>query len=190
MWIGHGTGTGKPAGIWPTGLTGTGVVSVFHTCGHTVPVLAVSQVGHRLVTGRSSSRSVLLPPLPMSPSAPSPLAVRRPSQSYWITAGGECPSLARFLSAVLTSPSLCALQGVSAPRSLPFHVLTSPFLCAVQGVSAPLSLASFPCPDWPIPLCSPGHECPSLARFLCPDQSIPLCSTGSKWSSLPFVHGC
>jgi hypothetical protein len=35
----------------------------------------------------------------------------------------------------------------------------------LQGISAPRFLTSFPHPDWPIPLCSPGRECPSLTRF-------------------------
>src|SRR6267142_599070 len=80
-------------------------------------------------------------------------------------------------------------------------------LCALQGVSSPRSLDLFPCPDLSLPLrspvceylarsvcflvltcssfSSPGSECPSLARFVpCPDLFHPLCSTGSECPSL------
>src|SRR6267142_1879614 len=58
----------------------------------------------------------------------------------------ECTSLAFFLSffAVLTYPSLCALQNVSAPRLLvSFAALICLSLCALQAVSDPRSLACF-----------------------------------------------
>src|SRR6266850_1517621 len=48
----------------------------------------------------------------------------------------------------------------------PFRVLTCPSVCALQSVSAPRSVGFFPCPDLSVHLCSPGSECPSLGWIL------------------------
>jgi hypothetical protein len=55
----------------------------------------------------------------------------------------------------------------------PFVVLTFPSLCAQQEVSAPHWQATFHCPDQFLALRSSGGECPSLAGFLSPVQ--PFC---------------
>ena len=44
-------------------------------------------------------------------------------------------------------------------------VLTWPSLCALQSVSAPRSAAFPPCPDKSLPLPSPERECASVGRF-------------------------
>ena len=85
--------------------------------------------------------------------------------------------LARPIVSVLISLSPCALQLVSAPRSLglfPFPDVS--LLYTVQEVSAPRSLDLFPCPDLSLPWrCpGPGREC---SRLLClfPFPDFPLC---------------
>jgi hypothetical protein len=118
-----------------------------------------------------------------------------------------CASRSLSLFRVLTRPSLCALQEVSAPRLLVFFfrdltppccalqevsvplslgLLTHPSLCALQFVSASRSLGLFACPDFCFPLHSPVCECPSLSRlFACPNLSSPR-SPGSECSSLTW----
>src|SRR6266850_736373 len=49
---------------------------------------------------------------------------------------------------------------------IPFRVLTCPPVCALQLVSAPRSVGFFPCPDLSVRLCSPVRECPSLSQIL------------------------
>ena len=102
---------------------------------------------------------------------------------------------------VLNFPSICGLQGVSAPCLVVFFmcpdlsfslwstvceclllncflsVLTCCILCGLQDVSALCPVAFFPCPDLFLPLRSPGCEfsCSKLvALFLCPDLSLLL----------------
>jgi hypothetical protein len=92
-----------------------------------------------------------------------------------------------FCLLALICLSLCALQGVSVPRSsLLFHFLTRPPLCALQGVSAPPFLASFLCSNSSVSLCFPGSElftpslpfraltCPYLCvlQFVCALRSL------------------
>jgi len=96
--------------------------------------------------------------------------------------------LARPIVSVLISLSPCALQLVSAPRSLglfpfpdvsllytlqivsaPRSLVLFPFpdvslLCTLQEVSVPRSLVFFLGPEFP--LRCPGSECPSVARFV------------------------
>ena len=108
---------------------------------------------------------------------------------------------------VLTSPSLCRPQLVSAPRSvglfpcpdkflpLPspgcecasvqsvsFRVLTSPSLYHLQNVSAPRSVGFFPCHHQSLPCSlqevSVPHE---LAFFLCLTNSFSLCPSDSEY---------
>ena len=57
-------------------------------------------------------------------------------------------------------------------RSLSFRVLTSPSLCRLQDVSAPQPVAFFPYPNKSLPLPSPESKRPSLVAFFsCPDKS-------------------
>jgi hypothetical protein len=66
---------------------------------------------------------------------------------------------------------------VSLPCFLSFRVLTCPSLCALQLVSASHSLAFFPCPHLSLGLRSQVCECPLLSFFLsCPHLSVALCS--------------
>jgi hypothetical protein len=131
----------------------------------------------------------LCPHLPIAPRCP----------------GSECPSRARALSIsslvrpsalsskyvplvrslsflVLTCPLLCALQLVSAPRSLTFFPCSHLSLAdALQLVSTPCSLAFFLCSHLSVALPSPGSECPcSLAFFPCPHLSVALRSPASE----------
>ena len=120
-----------------------------------------------------------------------------------------CEYPTHFLSfGVLTCPSLCALQQVSAPcllalffslnLSLPlcfpvcecpspacfFIVLNCPSLCALQEVSAPCSLTHFFSLNLSFSLHSLASGFPSLAHFLllsCPDLTFPL---SSLWVAL------
>ena len=77
---------------------------------------------------------------------------------------------------VLTCPR-CALQGVSAPRSLTFFSCANlSSRCALQEVSAP-TLAFFPCPHSSLPMRAPGSESPPrLAVFPCPHLFLSMLS--------------
>ena len=84
--------------------------------------------------------------------------------------GCECALLGQFLSGPDKSPP-CRLQYVSVPRSVDFfHVLTSPSLCRLQDVSAPPSDGFLPYPDKSLPWHSSGCERTviSSALLICP----------------------
>ena len=70
---------------------------------------------------------------------------------------------------VLTCPSLCALQLVSAPPSLTFFPCPSlrTTRCAHQDVSTLRSLTFYLCHHPSLPMRSPGSECTSFVGSLC-----------------------
>jgi hypothetical protein len=77
--------------------------------------------------------------------------------------------------------SLCALQEVSGPRSLAFILCPSlSFLCALQLVSAPHSLSFALCPHSLVALRSLAGEYPSLTFFSYPHLAFALRSPGSE----------
>jgi hypothetical protein len=88
---------------------------------------------------------------------------------------------------VLTCPSVCALQEVSALRSLGlFRVLTYPPVCALQLVSASRSLRLFLYPNLSLRLRSPASESPSLTRIVCVSRLVPPSALSSWWA--PFAR--
>ena len=104
------------------------------------------------------------------------------SLSLW-SPGSKCPLLGHFVSMSWQVPSVVSREWVPLAWSLSFHVLTSPSLCYLQGVSAPSSVASFPCPDKSLPLWPPGCKCLLLSHFLstiCPNKFFPLLSQVCK----------
>jgi len=70
-----------------------------------------------------------------------------------------CPDLPLpLLSPVGECPLVCWLVS--------FCVLTCPSLCCLQMVSASWLVSFFPCPDLSLPLWSPESECPLLGHSL------------------------
>ena len=72
-----------------------------------------------------------------------------------------------------------------------FCVLTCPSLCHLQDVSAPCLVTFFPCPDLFLPLPSPGSECPLLGHFLSMSWHVPPSAISRKWVPLPWsISSC
>jgi hypothetical protein len=82
----------------------------------------------------------------------------------------ECPLFSHFLFRVLTKPHPLPSPARECPLLSCFLsadcVLTSPSLCRLQEVSASRSVSLFPCRDKSLSLPSPDCVCPSLSRFL------------------------
>jgi len=90
--------------------------------------------------------------------------------------GCECPLLTQIPSmSWLVCPSVLSRMWVPHAHLDSFCVLTCPSVCTLQFVSAPCSLRFLPCPDLSVHLCSSESECPSFVHFLCPHSFPSLC---------------